>query len=597
MSLQTQLNKRLIKYSGKLIKVKNRFFKIFILNKNHVSQNEDFARNLGETPQAVDVNKIFSHLIEFSRQHNFQDFVEEVITSIELYTNSDTGIIYFINSANGAITHQFLSASVKINRDKLKTEISTLIDSKPWIECITSKRAVIQNISTTVREFQQSKEQQPTENQLLVPLVIENNIEAIIELRRVNSNYEKQQIDMVSFICTCAWGIIKYKEVENNLGKLQLAVEKAQVSIVITDCEGIVEYANPFFSKLTGYSGSEYLGKNLKIIKSNFHPSEFYKELWDTIKSGKSWEGEFYNRKKNGNFYWEHATISPVFNSMHQIVNFVAVKSDITEKKLITQQLIAAKEKAEESNRLKSVFLRNISHEIRTPMNAIVGFSSLIEEYEIDSIQLKDYLQIITENVNKLLSIIDNIVAVSRIESDEIRPYSIDFDLNELYDHLIETYSKQKEWQNKQNINFKIQKHEIPFLIHTDLILLEQIFFNLIDNAFKFTNEGEIIVGHQIGDGQITFYVFDTGIGMASNKQALIFEQFVQLDQNDNRIYGGNGLGLTISEKIAKLLGGNIWVESYLNIGSTFFIRIPISFSNSYNPEIGNRIMAMHQIK
>ena len=148
--------------------------------------------------------------------------------------------------------------------------------------------------------------------------------------------------------------------------------------VVITDPNGNIEFANPKFSEVTGYSVDEAKGKNLRILKSGYHSKEFYSNIWETILAGKIWQGEFRNKKKNGELYWENALISPLKDTEGNITHFVAVKEDVTSKKKMIQELIEAKEKAEEMNRIKSSFFANMSHELRTPMVGILGFSEVL---------------------------------------------------------------------------------------------------------------------------------------------------------------------------------------------------------------------------
>jgi PAS domain S-box-containing protein len=179
---------------------------------------------------------------------------------------------------------------------------------------------------------------------------------------------------------------------DESIRKLSRAVEQSPVSIVITDTDGFIEYVNPVFYELTGYTRDEVLGKNPKILQSGMVPKEDYVDLWETILSEHIWKGEFINKKKNGELYFESATIAPVLDSDGQITHFVAIKQDITKNKKYEQDLIDAHEKARESDILKAAFLQNMSHEIRTPMNAIQGFSELAKMSGTSSEKRNSYL-------------------------------------------------------------------------------------------------------------------------------------------------------------------------------------------------------------
>ena len=218
--------------------------------------------------------------------------------------------------------------------------------------------------------------------------------------------------------------ITERKQAEEELQKLSSAVEQSQVSVVITDPDGTVEYVNPKFTEVTGYSAEEAIGQNPRVLNAGIQAPEFYKEMWDTIKAGDVWQGEFANKKKNGDIFWENATISPIRNSESRVTHFVAVKEDITDRKQAEQELKKAKETAEEATKAKSDFLANMSHEIRTPMNAIIGMSHLCLGTEMQPRQ-RDYIEKVYGSAQSLLGIINDILDFSKIEAGklEMEPY------------------------------------------------------------------------------------------------------------------------------------------------------------------------------
>jgi hypothetical protein len=369
------------------------------------------------------------------------------------------------------------------------------------------------------------------------------------------------------------------KQAEEQLLKLSQAVEQSPVSIILTDIKGNVEYANPKTLKITDYTLEEIKGKNPRIFSSGEKPKNDYKNLWETILSGKEWRGEFHNKKKNGDLYWEIASISPIINEKGEIINFLAVKEDITENKQILKDLIVAKEHAEESDRLKSAFLANMSHEIRTPMNGILGFAGLLKEPGLSGEKQQKYIKIIEKSGDRMLNIINNIVDISKIESGTMNINNTETDINEKIENLYQFFKPEAE---AKNIQFSVEK-TLPkneALIKTDSEKVYAVLSNLLKNAIKFTNEGKIEFGVGVtnspkGQKQLQFFIKDTGIGIPENRQKAIFERFIQADIVDKMAIQGAGLGLSISKAYVEMLGGKIWVESEEGIGSAFYFTIP----------------------
>ena len=238
-----------------------------------------------------------------------------------------------------------------------------------------------------------------------------------------------------------------------------------------------------------------------------------------------------------------------------------------------TIELQKAKLKAEESDRLKSAFIANMSHEIRTPMNAIYGFSSLLNEDDITKEEREEYVEIINSSCDSLLVLIDDILDISILDAQGIELKKSTTNLNHFLSE-IETIYKQKE-TNKVSIKFDQKEAEKNTTLFTDVIRLKQVLSNLINNAIKFTEEGIIEFGFENNENNITFYVSDTGIGIAQSDLKIIFNPFLKAANNKERVYRGTGIGLSISEKIVNSFGGKIWVKSTIGKGSTFYVQHP----------------------
>ena len=385
--------------------------------------------------------------------------------------------------------------------------------------------------------------------------------------------------------------------IERNIGseqirKLSQVLEKSHASIIITDKDGNIEYANPYFEKLTGYSAKEVLGMNPWFLKPGETPSEQYKQLWETIQSGNTWKGEFQNKKKNGELYWEATLISPVMES-GKITNFIAFMENITERKKAeeelqghrehleelveerTSELTKANERLCELDHLKSMFLASMSHELRTPLNSIIGFTGVILQGMAGEInpKQKDYLGRVKKSSKHLLGLINDVIDISKIESGSVETIPEHFNLDEVINEAVDCACGQ-ETKNKA-IKFKV---EVPagLGIYSDRKRVLQCLLNYLSNAVKFSGGGcTIVSAREVGE-EIEVAVEDAGIGIAETDLPKLFRQFERLDSSLKIPAGGTGLGLYLTKKLAtEVLDGSVWVESKLGVGSKFFLKFP----------------------
>lgn len=539
-------------------------------------------------------------------------------------------------------------------------------------------------------------------------------------------------------------------QVENLLIKLSQAVEQSPSIIVITGTDDRIEYVNPKFTSVSGYKLDEVIGKKPVFLVTK-KSKEDYKQMWRAAHQGQIWNGEFCNRKKNGEIYYESVIVSPIFDESGIITNFLAVNEDITHKKqdeivrniifeiakagsisknleeLIEQisihlsqiidvtnfyialydeqsdsfflplfkdqkdnishfsakktltayvlktkksflgkpndieklkkaglvesigepakvwlgvplmvddkamgvfsvqsyddenafdekdktmlefvsheishtiqrikaeaDIVAALERAEQSDKLKSAFLANMSHEIRTPLNSILGFTKLMADPEIDPVKKHRFTSIIKHNGNQLLSIINGLLDFSLIETGQIKMLKKKFVLEKL---IIDIRNEYIGSANEKGIEIitdpKITSNET--VIESDLSRLRQTLSNILDNAVKFTNNGQISIDLTYNDNDIRIMIKDTGVGIPEEFKQYVFDRFRQADKSNIRKFGGNGLGLAISKHIVELMGGRIWFESEEGKGSIFNIEIPYSMStpekNIYVKSWGN---------
>ena len=472
---------------------------------------------------------------------------------------------------------------------KKDNEISILDEPKgngPTGTSIREGRTVIcNNIATDpiMELWRDRAKERGYRSSISIPIVVMNKIIGSFNLysEDTNSFSSEEEVELLEKITqNIAFTLesIIFEEdrikTQEKIKQLSQAVEQSPVTIVITNIKGEIEYVNPKFSETTGYSFDEIIGQNPRILKSGHTSSEEYKELWKTLAAGNEWHGEFHNIRKDGKSYWESASISPILNAQGKTTHYIAIKEEITSRKNTEKELIQAKEKAEESDRLKSAFLANMSHEIRTPMNGILGFTELLKAPHLSGEEQKEYIEIIEKSGKRMLNIINDIISISKVESGQIEISLSETNINEQIDYL-NTFFKPEALQ--KGIQLSVGKKLPPkeSIINTDKEKIYAILTNLVKNAIKFTDSGSIEFGYTKKGTFLEFYVKDTGLGISNSQKKIIFERFRQANETISRSHEGSGLGLAISKAYVEMLGGKIGVESEEGKGSTFYFTIP----------------------
>ncbi len=360
--------------------------------------------------------------------------------------------------------------------------------------------------------------------------------------------------------------------------KLSRAVEQSPVLIVITDTSGVIEYVNPKFEEVTGYSSEEVIGRNPRFLKSGYTAKETYEELWKTISAGNEWRGEFHNVCKNGTMYWESAVISPIKNSAGVVTNYLAVKEDISKQKQITAELIHAKEHAEDLDNLKSEFLAQMSHEIRTPLNILLSFSTYIKEILEERDQLTDELDqyfMATRNAGKrIIRTIELILNMSDLKSGGFINHP---KTTELYNDILKpVYNQFHQSVDERKIKFDLVQKSDSLFANIDQFAVEQLLIHIIDNAIKFTEKGQVLIqADRNQSGNIVIKVEDTGVGIGKKYMEKLFTPFTQEDQGYSRSFEGNGLGLALVKKYCELNNIHIDVQSEKRVGTIFTLTFP----------------------
>lgn len=286
--------------------------------------------------------------------------------------------------------------------------------------------------------------------------------------------------------------------------------------------------------------------------------------------------------------------IVPIFDENGICSHLVGSVHDITERKRFESELIAAKEKAEESDRLKSAFLANMSHEIRTPMNGILGFTNMLSDVELDDSERQKYTAIINRSGNRLMNTINDLIDISKIEAGQMEVVKTETSINKMFDELYSILSHEAADKELSLISLPTSSNT-EVVVLTDNSKLYGILTNLIKNAIKYTDKGSISFGYTLKDDFIEFYVKDTGIGVPQNKQQAIFNRFEQADIADKRAFQGSGLGLAISKAYTEMLGGKIWVESEEGVGSTFYFTLPYQINSDEKLMVADVVSAKEE--
>jgi len=327
---------------------------------------------------------------------------------------------------------------------------------------------------------------------------------------------------MPDYFATVFTDITERKHTEEQINQLSQAVKQSPVTIVITDLNGDIEYVNPKFTATTGYSFEEALGKNPKILKSGELPAEQYKILWDTIVSGHEWRGEFHNKKKNGELYWEFASISPIKNKEGITTHFLAVKEEITERKQSELALKMSEVQLRELNVTKDKLFSIIAHDLRSPFNTILGFTDVlienIKDFEVS--QSEEYLGLMNSTAKKTLILLDNLLNWAKVQTGNISMKPEKIVLSSIIQQIVELSNPAAKIKNI-NLN-QIQVDEIE--IYADKNMLDTILRNLISNAIKFTNPGgRVNVSAISKQNQVEISISDNGVGMNEETRNKLF--------------------------------------------------------------------------
>ncbi len=413
-----------------------------------------------------------------------------------------------------------------------------------------------------------------------LPLVTSDGREIIVEF--VSNVYLANNIKVIQ--CNIR-NITERTNIQKEINFQADLINNVGQSVIATDLQGKVIYWNNAAEKIYGWSSSEAIGESIMNLTPAQQSKEQAIDIMQQLSEGKTWAGEFYVKRKDGSSFPAFVTDTPILDSKGKLTGIIGISSDITERKRTEMELIEAKDKAEESDRLKTAFLHNISHEIRTPMNAIVGFSGFLNDPNLTAEKRKDFTEIIVQGSEQLLAIIDDIISIASIEAGLEKVHNTEVNINLTCKHINDQFS-QKAFDKSVALSVRTALPNDEAFIVTDETKLVQILNNLIGNALKFTQQGSINFGYTVNDTHLEFYVEDTGMGIPMDMQEIIFTRFRQVETTDEQIVSGSGIGLSISRAYVELLGGKIWLTSELGKGSVFYFSIPYSKADTKNAPV-----------
>lgn len=382
------------------------------------------------------------------------------------------------------------------------------------------------------------------------------------------------------------------RSLHETLELLALVASKTDNAVFILDANHSVEWVNESFVRMTGFDKAEVLGKSVtELLYGESNDGEAVvglQEMQEALGGGNGVSQEILHKRKDGKTYWASLSITPAVDDEGALNRWIGIATDSTQQRLAQEQLLQAKEAAEEANQVKSEFLANMSHEIRTPMNAIIGMAELALDTELTDEQ-REYVATIFDSAESLSQLLNDVLDLSKIEAGKLRTEQIAFDLTALLRDSIKTFS----FQAKQaGIELELKTDEaIPSFLYGDPMRIRQVLSNLIGNAIKFTSEGGVTLSASVRrkykrSVRIQFSVADSGIGVSQRELSRIFESFTQADASISRRFGGSGLGLTISQQLVELMGGSLRAESTEGTGSTFSFELPMKLADHADSEL-----------
>lgn len=493
--------------------------------------------------------------------------------------------IVSIKASFNHLLHDLLNTS--LSRDRFESVINSM--SEPLLVLDRDFNMVLQNNS--MFEFSEgSRLRLPTDFNILFPGDSWNNLSREKAIEIDYSRYPQSRLthfilqwrvnqyisagEEIGYVLV-ATDLTSQKQMASDLSIKNTAIDEASTAIVISDMrlnDQPIVFANKAFLNLTGYDLEEVIGKNCRMLQGAKTDPKKRQIMSDTIKNRGTLDITLVNYKKNGRPFSNNLILSPIINDADELTHYIGFQHDVTEQQRTASYLRQAKERAEQSAKMKSEFLASMSHEIRTPMNGVIGTLSLMLQEELNE-QQHEYALIAKDSAESLLSLINDILDFSKIEAGKLSIEYTEVDVISLTQSVARSF---KQAVSEKGIHVDVDLKEVTdeFVIG-DTSRIRQVLNNIIGNAIKFTEHGKVTVRaetQKLNNGKVKciWHVTDTGIGIKKNRLKSIFNAFTQADSSTTREFGGTGLGLSISKQLCELMGGDIIIESEFGVGSTF---------------------------
>ncbi len=530
-------------------------------------RNEQIQRTLFNISNAVNTTHNLNELYEKIRE-NLGRIVDTTNCFLALY-NEETNMLSLPFIRDEFDSFSEFPAGKTLTGYVVSSGESQLIDAEREIEL--TEAGLIEPVGT------------PCVSWLGVPLKTDSRIIGVFVVQSYRDDvlYTQEDVRILEFVSDQIALAIKRKIDQERIivsqEKQRRIFESSPDPIVVVDSRGLVIDYNTGLLGALNVTNEPVIGQNVFQFIEERDRRSAIRNFQRTWKEGYIKSLEFHVKRADGSVFEAEVSTGAIYNNEGEPESMVIIFKDITDRKETERNLMEAKERAEESDRLKSAFLSNMSHEIRTPMNAIVGFSGLLNDPGINAELRKEYIAQINLGAENLMHLIDDIIDISKIEAGQVKIIKHDCSIHDLLNEQIIMFSRNLEVLNKSHLelrlNWKYPSKEL--LLNTDHFRVKQIVANLLNNAIKFTEEGFVELGIEKAGHFVRIYVKDTGIGVEPAKEKIIFDRFMQGSQSRDKIYGGTGLGLAISKNFTELLGGEIGVNSTPGEGSEFWFTLP----------------------